>query len=621
MCGIAGIIVAEPGRLDPRSVVEPMEMRLTHRGPDDRGFFASNPGRCALAHTRLSILDLSPAGHQPMSTPDGRYWIVFNGEIYNYRQLRRELEQTGETFASQTDTEVILRLYARHGAGCLDRLRGMFGFSIWDNQRQQLVLARDPFGIKPIYYHVAKNSFAFASEVRALLASRMLPRKLSLDGLVSYLQFGSVQDPLTIVDGMRSLLPGHYLVVEREEDAVRVKEVSYSNRLNPVPLISDRREAVAVLRQILEESLRLHLISDVPLGAFLSGGIDSSALVALMSRVADEKPKTFSVVFAENGFSEATHARFVAKTFGTEHREILLSEENLLRLLPSALEAMDQPTMDGINTYVISKAVREAGITVALSGLGGDELFAGYPSFRRMWQLRKMALLPQPLRRSASAFGRALSNGSVRRRKFWDLVESDCSPSAVYSISRELFAPAEIHALLRQKSHRSVRRGCDGKTDIINEISTHELRGYMANTLLRDTDQMSMAHALEVRVPFVDPIVVLNVLGLPGAWKMDSRRPKPLLLDAVGDLLPEEVWRRRKMGFTLPFERWLGSGLKAELDRDLLGKDVLIGPVLSSDYVRLVWDAFKRNPRQVPWSRPWALYVLNRWCSANNVAF
>ncbi|PYU87359.1 MAG: asparagine synthase (glutamine-hydrolyzing) [Acidobacteria bacterium] len=557
-----------------------------------------------------------------MSTPDGRYWIVFNGEIYNYRELRQELERTGETFASQTDTEVILRLYARDGAGCIDRLRGMFVFSIWDNQRQQLVLARDPFGMKPIYYHAAKNTLAFASEVRALLASGVVPRRLSLDGLVSYLQFGSVQDPLTIVDGVHSLLPGHYLLVDRNEDALQVEEVACGNHLlagAPVPQIADRREAVAALRKILEESLRLHLVSDVPLGAFLSGGIDSSALVALMSRVAGEKPKTFSVVFTETGFSEASHARLVAKTFGTEHREILLSEESLIGLLPSALEAMDQPTMDGVNTYVISKAVKEAGITVALSGLGGDELFAGYPSFRRAGQLRRIAILPQQLRRAASVLGRALSNGWVRHRKFWDLVESDCSPYAVYAISRELFAPAEIRALLRQTSLRSAPYSCNGMTDIINSVSTHELKGYMANTLLRDTDQMSMAHALEVRVPFLDPRVAQYVLGLPGEWKVDGRRPKPLLLDALGDLLPEEVWRRPKMGFTLPFERWMRSGLEAELEGVLLGKGDLTRLGMNSDYVKVVWDSFKRNARQEPWSRTWALYVLNRWCSSNSL--
>jgi len=498
----------------------------------------------------------------------------------------------------------------------------MFVFSIWDNQRQQLVLARDPFGMKPIYYHAAKNTLAFASEVRALLASGVVPRRLSLDGLVSYLQFGSVQDPLTIVDGVHSLLPGHYLLVDRNEDALQVEEVACGNHLlagAPVPQIADRREAVAALRKILEESLRLHLVSDVPLGAFLSGGIDSSALVALMSRVAGEKPKTFSVVFTETGFSEASHARLVAKTFGTEHREILLSEESLIGLLPSALEAMDQPTMDGVNTYVISKAVKEAGITVALSGLGGDELFAGYPSFRRAGQLRRIAILPQQLRRAASVLGRALSNGWVRHRKFWDLVESDCRPYAVYAISRELFAPAEIRALLRQTSLRSAPYSCNGMTDIINSVSTHELKGYMANTLLRDTDQMSMAHALEVRVPFLDPRVAQYVLGLPGEWKVDGRRPKPLLLDALGDLLPEEVWRRPKMGFTLPFERWMRSGLEAELEGVLLGKGDLTRLGMNSDYVKVVWDSFKRNARQEPWSRTWALYVLNRWCSSNSL--
>jgi len=268
---------------------------------------------------------------------------------------------------------------------------------------------------------------------------------------------------------------------------------------------------------------------------------------------------------------------------------------------------------------VISKAAKEAGITVALSGLGGDELFAGYPSFRRAGQLRTMAIVPRRLRRSASVLGRALSNGSARQRKFWDLLESDCSPHAVYTLSRELFAPAEIHALLGQKSHRSAPYDGNGMTDLINAVSINELKGYMSNTLLRHTDQMSMDHALEVRVPFVDAVVAQSVLGLPGEWKMDRRRPKPLLLDAVGDLLPEEVWRRRKMGFTLPFERWMRSSLEAELEGVLLGKDNLTRSGMNSDCVQALWNAFEKNPQQQPWSRPWALYVLNRWCTSNNV--
>ena len=762
MCGITGLIVSEPRQLDPGAVVERMQSSLVHRGPDDRGLFVASNYRCALAHTRLSILDLSPAGHQPMglgglgtgSAEHGagweregrgvrreapavggrpstvghqhgaRYWIVFNGEIYNYRELRKEVgagsgelgageeqgarsreqgagheqgagsreQRAGEreqgsevrgqkppvsgqpstvsnnAWRSNTDTEVILRAYEKWGLGCLEKLRGMFAFAIWDNREQKLILARDPFGIKPLYYYQSDRFFLFASEVRPLLASGLVSRKLSQEGLISYLQFGSVQDPLTMIHGVRALMPGHCLIVKLEDRRPKTEVFRYANDVSHQAddcIPASRTEAVEILRAKLEESIRVHLISDVPLGAFLSGGIDSSAIVALMTRVAGQRPKTFSVVFEESEFSEGEHAKLVARKFGTEHREILLSEESLLDLLPNALEAMDQPTMDGINAYVISKAVRESGVTVALSGLGGDELFGGYPSFRRAKQLQLIGMAPFGLRKLASAVAGGFSNGSVRQRKFWDLVESDCSPTAAYAISRQLFSPADISALISgQRSGGqgagSVEQGVERDhatngmkpefrnqtsevsqfairnpkseievppqaprsmlhADLVNEVSVLELTGYMANTLLRDTDQMSMAHALEVRVPFIDPVVVQYVLRLPGSWKVDGERSKPLLVDALGKLLPEDVWKRPKMGFTLPFERWMRSSLQGEVDDVLSSGNGLANVGVNNDFGRGVWRAFRDNPRHEAWSRPWALFVLKRWCDLNDV--
>jgi asparagine synthase (glutamine-hydrolysing) len=455
------------------------------------------------------------------------------------------------------------------------------------------------------------------------------------------------------------VLPGHALIVKTGDRRLKTKgfryydvfadpfQASTPNTQHPTP--KDRREAVTQLRSVLEDSIRPHLISDVPVAAFLSGGIDSSAIVALMSRVADQKPKTFTVVFNEKQFSEAEHARAVARKFGTDHKEILLSEKALLDLLPAALQAMDQPTMDGVNTYVVSKAIRDAGIKVALSGLGGDELFAGYPSFRRATQLAQLTNAPTAIRHLASSAGRALLNGSSRRTKFWDMVASDCTPYAAYVLSRQLFSPAEIASLLArgQKSEfgdvshqfraenlipntedlngnvinavSRLRSSVTSSRNIINEVSRLELSGYMSNTLLRDTDQMSMAHGLEVRVPFIDRDIVNYVMGLPGDWKMNGGRPKPLLIDAVADLLPEEIWRRPKMGFTLPFERWMRSALQAELDETFSRADAeQLG--IDTDYTKSVWDGFKRSPQHQPWSRPWALYVLAKWCEINRVA-
>ncbi len=626
MCGIAGILVADDSHHEPNALAARMQSKLLHRGPDDRGLYLSQQRSCALAHTRLAVLDLTSAGRQPMSLADGRYTIVFNGEIYNYRELRQELAQSGEQFFSRTDTEVILRLFARLGAESFDRLRGMFALGIWDEQSQRLIIARDRFGIKPLYYYASGAAFLYASEVRALLASDLVARKLDCAGLAAYLRFGSLQDPLTLIDGVKMLLPGHYLIAERAAGAIQVSETAFAHQLSSAGERTeqrDRKNAAAGLRQILEDSVRSHLVSDVPLGVFLSGGIDSSALVALLKQVGqvgNDAPKTFSVIFSEGDFSEAKHARLVAETFATDHREILLTEDRLQSLVPAAIAAMDQPTMDGINTYVVANAVKEAGVTVALSGLGGDELFAGYPSFRRARHLKKLAAIPQSVRESAAVLGHAAFNGSSRRQKFWRMLESDCSARAAYTISRELFTSAEIHALLSGADGGQETQSTNGRADIVNAVSLYELQGYMANTLLRDTDQMSMAHALEVRVPFVDAAVVDYVFGLPGNWKIDRQRPKPLLLDALEDQLPESVWRRPKMGFTLPFERWMLSSLRGELESTLARPQALsqIGMAASGAYS--AWRRFVDYPRRQTWTRPWTLYVLDRWCALNEIS-
>jgi asparagine synthase (glutamine-hydrolysing) len=640
MCGIAGIQLTagffnsgngpfkeEESKL--KKAIDQMLVPIQHRGPDDRGLTIHQGDRTvmSLGHTRLSILDLSPAGHQPMRSNDQRFWMTYNGEIYNFKEIRDELNVEDKKWNSHTDTEVLLSAYERWGPGCLQRLRGMFAFGIWDNQEEQLILARDPFGIKPLYYYATPDVFVFASEVRALLAAGLIPRKLNLEGVTSYLQYGSVESPLTIIDGVRSLQPGHYLTVKFDDGELKIKEAMYAPSLFEPALnasVSDRREAIEILRTKLEESVRLHLISDVPLAAFLSGGIDSSAIIALMSRVAEDRPKTFSVVFAEKEFNESSYAHIIAERFGTEHHEVFLSEKDLLSMLPRALVAMDQPTMDGINSYVISGAVKQAGITVALSGLGGDELFAGYPSFQRMQRLRKLKAIPPPVRRAAARMGQAVMSSSVQHRKAWDLLAGGATAKNTYTISRRLFSGEEIAALLDNDKTATQRRVFalapleEDLSDPLNAVSRYELQGYMANTLLRDTDQMSMAHSLEVRVPFVDSVVTPFVLGLPGKWKIDSSRPKPLLLDALGNLLPEEIWRRPKMGFTLPFARWMRSALEPELN-SVLSQEEASARLGISKFACEVWQRFKHNPQRERWSRSWALYVLNKWCELNEV--
>lgn len=628
MCGIAGIIgnwAVEPGACLAR-----MSRALVHRGPDDDGVevWPASEGTAftGFAFRRLAIIDLSAAGHQPMSTPDGRYTIIFNGEIYNYRALRRELEVEGVRFASHTDTEVLLQLYARRGVECLHRLRGMFAFAVRDNRTGGVFIARDQLGIKPLYYHSASDLLIFASELRSLLASELVPRRLSRAGLYSYLESGSVTSPHTIIDGVRMLAPGHYIVVRPAGGAsVEAREVAYMEGWlegASAPEGLDRAAAVEALRETLKEAVRVHLESDVPLGPFLSGGIDSSAIVALMRQVTGNRPKTFSVVFAEEKFSEARHARQVAEKFDTEHHEIHLGKQHLFDMLPSAIGAEDQPTMDGVNTFVVSKAVREAGITVALSGLGGDELFGGYPTFRRALRLQSLMRLPGAVRRGAAAVAGRLFNTAVNQKKLWQLVASEGTAAATCAVSRQLFPSVEADNLLCEGAGFIPVQPSLGEyeeDDIVNAVSLCELRGYMTNTLLRDTDCMSMAHSLEVRVPFVDVEVVRFALGLPGSWKMNGGRPKPLLQDALGDLLPEEVRNRPKMGFTLPFEEWMQSRLRAEIEETFADRQQFEPIGLRPEAVAEVWRRFLRAPQSVGWSRPWALFVLARWCSRHGV--
>jgi len=612
MCSISGVWGSK------RDAVVRMNEAQRHRGPDDHGVVQFE--NIVLGNTRLAIIDTSAAGHQPMHDPETGNWITYNGETYNFKELRREL---GGKWASNTDTEVVLRAFRRWGVDAFRKLRGMFALAIWDNQRRRLILARDPLGIKPLYYYATSEQLIFTSELRALLASGFVPRRLSSDGVDSYLANGSVAAPLAIIEGVRQLLPGHYLEVS---EAVEIKETQFAvSQCEEVP--ESRDEAVAKLRAELEESVRLHLVSDVPLGVFLSGGMDSSALVALMSRISEQRPKTFSVVFDEAGFTESPFSRAVAARFETDHQEIRLSEDRLLSVLPDALASIDQPTMDGINTFVVSQAVKKAGVTVALSGLGGDELFAGYPSFRRALKVDSMSRTSRRVLRAVASVG---TNGSVQRHKFRELMNSEGMPADVYRISRQLFSTDSAVQLNsnggRPRSAaptiiQAGRHAC--MVDVVNEISRLELSGYMSNTLLRDTDAMSMAHSLEVRVPFVDTKLVNYVLSLPGEWKLDhrSKGPKPLLADAVADLLPRDFLARPKMGFTLPFEKWLQQNLRSEVSSVLEDDAMLSAPALNPRAVQKLWRNFLQKPRAVGWSRPWSIYVLAKWCELNRVSF
>jgi asparagine synthase (glutamine-hydrolysing) len=640
MCGIFGIL-ASSGSVSPK-LLEQATDSLAHRGPDDRGtvVISSNSTprlEIGLGSRRLAILDLSPLGHQPMQDPETGNWIVYNGEIYNFRELRTRLQSEGARFVSQSDTEVLLKAYGRWGEKCLGELRGMFAFAIWDAKRSRLLLGRDPMGIKPLYYSSVGQNFLFASELRTLLGTGLAPRRLDPAGLVNYLNFGSVYDPMTMIAGVSALEAGHYAIWENG----RVTDSMYWDLAPPgrAAIASSYLAGNVTARKALEEdvyatldqTVRMHMVSDVPVGLFLSGGIDSSSLAGILSR-AGIRVNTFSVIFREAEFNESEYSRAVARAFSSEHQAIMVSQRDVLDAIPYALKAMDQPTIDGLNTFLIARQTRAAGIKVALSGLGGDELFAGYSTFRdvprmerfeRFWG-RFPAVLRQPLVRVFSS----LSPDTDQNRKLTTLGGGPHKALHPYFLSRALFTPEQRDSLLASNDEavlaranvpleKSLRHA--DPLDPINRVSYLESRCYMLNTLLRDSDVMSMAHGLELRVPLVDHQLADKLLALPGAWKMDGDTPKPLLVGALKGKLPNEIVHRKKQGFTLPFDRWLRENLRAEMEAALpkIGRGPL-APLLNYDSVGQVWEDFMNQ--RTSWSRIWSLYVLEQWCELNSVS-
>jgi asparagine synthase (glutamine-hydrolysing) len=627
MCGIVGILARKTEI--PPSVLERATQSLAHRGPDDSGTVLlkeTHPEslEIGLGHRRLSILDLSPLGHQPMQDPVSGSWIVFNGEIYNFRALKKELEENGACFKSNCDTEVILAAYRVWGESCLTRLEGMFAFAIWDAPRKRLLLARDPMGIKPLYYSQSDQTFIFASEVRTLLGTGLVPRKPDPAGVLSFLTFGSVYEPWTMVEGIKALPPGHLLTLENGSVTIR----EYWNPLQASTSAQSARGATAErLPAILRDAVLSHLVSDVPVGIFLSGGIDSSALVAVL-RHNGVRASTFSLVFQEEEFNEAQYSREVARCFDTDHHEISVSQQDTLTALPDALHAMDQPTIDGINTYLVSAKTRAAGVKVALTGLGADEMFAGYSNFRRVPKMEifssRLGRLPRFARQPLSASMALFAGKGDRGRKLAELAAAHDSMTHPYFLARMLFGATEREALFAASTYQSAQQSLDrvlkesvvaGESlDPVNRVSYLESTFYMRNTLLRDSDFMSMAHGLELRVPFLDRALVEALFRIHGKRKLEGNSPKPLLLASLGVGLPSGIVNRPKRGFTLPFERWLRGEMKPVVEDTLL-KNNWDRVSINANAVRDVWHRFQAG--KTSWSRPWSLFVLARWCEQN----
>jgi asparagine synthase (glutamine-hydrolysing) len=604
MCGISGIINIQNKDL-VKNQLDEMNSSMKHRGPDDEGVFYDD--FVGLTQTRLSIIDLSSQGHQPMLSKDNQLAIVFNGEIYNFKSLKKELSDYD--FVTQTDTEVILAAYLKWGIDMVEKLDGMFAIALYDIPEKKVYLIRDRLGVKPLYYYQSEhNETFFASEIRTIIKGAKIKPKLNQNELKDYLTFQTCTSNQTLVKGIYTISPGTYHCYSNQNNHI----VSY---WKPTPTISStdsRVQAVKNVRELLFQSVEKRLMADVPLGAFLSGGVDSSAIVAAMSEFGSHV-NTFNVNFAEDQFSEAVFAQIIAKKFNTNHTEINLKPNEFLNLLPNGIEALDHPSVDGLNTYVVSKATKDAGITVALSGVGGDEWFAGYPIFNRLVtkQHEKLKLIPKPLRSITSTLAQLKTNETTRKR--WEFFASDLSFNELYQTQKMVFSTSQINHLLNYNS------STNSNFDIANisELSVLEWQKYLMPVLLRDTDQMGMAHSLEIREPFMDYQLIEYLLSLPDAYKLGNQ-PKQLLVDAMGGLLPNEIVNRPKMGFVLPYEVWLKTDLKDYVKQGL--SYIKSHQAFNTEYVAYLETNYFENHFHIRWNMIWILAVLGHWMNNNQVS-
>lgn len=642
MCGIAGAL--GPANDATVAAVRKMSAALEHRGPDAEGEWTSearNGRLAAFGHRRLSILDLDARAGQPMIDDERGNVLAYNGELYNYRELRSELEALGERFRTSSDTEVVLRAFGQWGDAFLERLRGMFAIGLWDAERGEVLLARDRLGIKPLY--VAEVSLPqgiqtvlFASEVRALLASGQLRRKLDAMGLATYQWQGFVSGPQTILRGVRLLAAGGSMRVQLSDLSVRHR------RWWTLPRVETVTDDTQELEAALLEATRQHLASDVPLGVFLSGGIDSSAVASLATRAADAPIRTFNVAFDEAEYDESGHARSVAAALGCEHTEVRLTEDEFTSRLPEALDALDQPTFDALNTWFVSRAVRDAGITVALAGTGGDELFGGYASFAELPAVgrksRLASVVPEKVARGvASAIARRKTGNvqaavppQTRWGKLGDALATRGRLVELYQVAYGLFSEEFAHELIEKdrvppirlgltlERRRELERLTDGQPTL-HAISLLETASFLTERLLRDTDSASMSVSLEVRVPLLDHLVVEAAARLSEARRFEPLGRKQVLRDlALADLDPT-LFERPKAGFELPVGRWCRAGLRDEVAGVLNDRHACEAVGLRHTAVADLWSAFEADAPGLYWSRIWSLFVLMRWAGHHSL--
>jgi asparagine synthase (glutamine-hydrolysing) len=585
MCGIA-VHFRSSGRATRLDL-----QLLRHRGPDSSGEWRSADGRCWLGNTRLAIVDLSPAGAQPMIDPSTGNVIVVNGEIYNHLALRKELGPD-VSWTGTSDTETLLQGYARWNHGVLDRLKGMFAFAIYDAARQELFIARDRLGIKPLYYKLDENDIRLASEVKVLVEG---PRTITPASISAYLEWGACPERSLLYSDIHVLRPGYAMTIDSQG-----KRNTWRYWPSRKSFVSSKTDAVHRLRTLLEKAVEEHLLADVPVASFLSGGIDSSIVTAFAALKLEKKLQTFSVGFDTAEFDESTMALEVAERYGTEHHRIELSEEEVIHSVSEAVEKFDLPSVDAINTYIVSRAVARCGVKVALSGLGGDELFGGYPSFRDVPRLKLLAALPRAFRKP---LGAAVNLGD----RLLDL-PGTTNAGELARWRRRFFTDS----MIKRAGLPDGSTPFDYAVDLPDDfawVSWAELTGYMRRMLLRDADQMSMAVSLELRVPFLDHELVEFVLGLPAAEKKRYPGTKGMLVEACRDLLPPSVYQRPKRGFVLPMRNWMVGPLASFVADGL--DETVSRQLLPRPFVDEMNAAFQAG--RMHWTRLWSMVVLGHF--------
>ena len=616
MCGIAGVRTFTR-HIEIAPILKRLTGNLAHRGPDAEGLYVNLP--IGVGHRRLSIIDLSDAANQPFMDSNRRYVLVFNGEIYNFSELRAQL--TDYTFVTQSDTEVLMAAFIKWNTKCVEHLKGFFAFAIWDNQDETLLLCRDRLGVKPLYYYQTDEVLIFASEIRALLESGLVERRLDRSALTDYFSYQSFTAPEAPIEGIKQLEAGTWM--RWHQGRTQTFRYWTPGEQPVLPASSSAKIVHAGIRDLFQKAVERRLVSDVPVGAFLSGGIDSSAIVAMMAEVSAKPPVTFNLSFEEARFDESPYARLIAEKYKTDHHEIRLSQQLLLTDLDEALSYLDTPSADGVNTFIVSRAIRQAGVTVALSGVGGDELFAGYPFFKIIPDLLNQPLLQNASIRSGIASVLAILPYRNSKRLADILREADFNVRSLYPHFRRISRSQDIVSLTRlpavptrlERELKNLENLFTG-LPMLSQISLCEYFGYTQHTLLKDTDQMSMAEGLEVREPFFDHELIDYVLNVPDQFKKPVY-PKSLLVESLKPMLPDEIVFRKKQGFLFPWQVWMKNELSGFCDKHLrrmAERDFINGPALLKR-----WKQFKEGDASVNWTQLWTFVVLEHWMEKNGV--